>query len=245
MKKRLLPFLALFFAMLLLLSALFRQTERALIATVSVSAEAAAPVIILDAGHGGADSGAVGVNGVLEKELNLSLSKDLAALLRLAGYTVIETRTEDRLLCEEEAQKGHRKQADLSGRLAFTEQYPEGVLISIHMNTFPAADCKGVQVWYSQNHADSKEWATAVQNRVKRELQPHNDRKVKAATSNIYLLRHAEIPAILIECGFLSTPAECERLCDPLYRRQLALVFFAAIAEKSPLPSCKQGASVL
>ena len=241
MKKHILSFFVLFFATVLLLSSLFRNAEQALLSAISDAVTDAAPVIILDAGHGGADSGAVGVNGSMEKDLNLSLSKDLAALLRLAGYTVIETRTDDSMLGEAEAQKGHRKQADLEGRLAVTEQYPNGVLISIHMNTFPTADCEGVQVWYSQNHAASKDWATAVQEGVSRTLQPSNHRRIKAATSGIYLLRHARIPAILIECGFLSTPEECERLCDPLYRRQLALVFFAAITEKSSLSSCARG----
>ena len=231
MKKHLLSFFILFSATVLLLSSLFRGAEQALLSAISEAVTDTAPVIILDAGHGGMDSGAVGVNGCVEKELNLSLSKDLAALLRLAGYTVIETRTDDSMLGEAEAQKGHRKQADLEGRLALAEQYPNGVLISIHMNTFPTADCKGVQVWYSQNNVASKEWAEAMQGRVKQALQPENNRKIKAATSSIYLLRHASVPAVLVECGFLSTPTECERLCDTVYQQKLALTLFDALCE--------------
>ncbi|MBE6701818.1 MAG: hypothetical protein E7585_00180 [Ruminococcaceae bacterium] len=226
----------LFLSTLLLLSSLFRAADHALLQELAVSgASELAPVIILDAGHGGEDGGASGVNGVLEKDLNLALTKELAALLRLAGYTVIETRTDDRLLYSENTPKGHKKQSDLSNRLAFTESYPDSVFISIHMNTFPNDSCEGVQVWYSQNHAQSIDWANAIQSKVKSILQPQNNRKVKAASSNIYLLRHAKTPAILIECGFLSTPAECEKLCEPFYRQQLIAVFLAAITEKSPL----------
>lgn len=230
----------------LLLSVVFRVGEQNLWQLIAANTEATeAPVIILDAGHGGEDSGAVGKNGVLEKDLNLSLSKTLAAMLRLAGYTVIESRTEDRLLCDDNVPKGHRKQTDLSNRLALTQKHPGCVLISIHMNTFPGADCVGTQVWYSEGHADSKAWASAVQNAVKEQLQPQNLRRIKASTSGIYLLKKAECPAILIECGFLSTSVECERLCDPVYLGQLALVFFEAIAQKSPLPSCNATAAVI
>jgi DNA-binding transcriptional LysR family regulator len=81
--------------------------------------------LILDAGHGGEDGGATGVNGALEKDLNLSLTGSLAAILRLCGYTVIETRTEDRLLYTEGTKKGHKKQSDLENRVAFTEKYPD------------------------------------------------------------------------------------------------------------------------
>ncbi|MBQ3482624.1 MAG: N-acetylmuramoyl-L-alanine amidase [Clostridia bacterium] len=196
------------------------------------------PVIILDAGHGGEDGGATGTNGVLEKDLNLSLTQALAELLRMAGYTVIETRTVDRLLYDAGTKKGHKKQGDLQNRLKFTEQYPNSVLISIHMNTFPAPDCTGTQVWYSQNDPASLEWANAVQSTVRTVLQTTNNRKVKAATSGIYILRHAKTPAILIECGFLSTPAECERLSDPDYRRALAFTLFTAIAAKMQSSTC-------
>lgn len=241
MTKRTLHYMA-FGALFLCVSLLFSSLFRA-VATGSVTVDADnAPadrdtVIVLDAGHGGEDGGATGANGVLEKDLNLALTHDLAALLRLAGYTVVETRTEDKLLYDEGTKKGHKKQGDLENRLAVTQQYENCVLISIHMNTFPDQSCMGMQVWYSQNTATSKELAEAVQSCTKRLLQPENNRRIKAATSGIYLLRHAKVPAILVECGFLSTPADCKRLCDVTYRRQLILALFSAICEKVPLSS--------
>lgn len=237
-KTLLFSFGAIFLALTLLCSAFFRTLESSFLSDAPTNTEVGrGPVIILDAGHGGEDGGATGTNGVLEKDLNLSMTKGLAALLRLAGYTVVETRTEDKLLYSEGTKKGHKKQGDLTNRLAFTEKYPGSVLVSIHMNTFPDQSCEGVQVWYSQNSEASKELAAAVQAEVATLLQPENHRKIKAATSNIYILRHAKTPAILIECGFLSTPSECERLCDPLYRQELTLAIFSAITQKTALPT--------
>lgn len=233
-KTLLFSFSTILLAVILICSALFQRIEGSFAFEVNADAQALdRPIIILDAGHGGEDGGAVGTNGVAEKDLNLSLTQGLAALLRLAGYTVVETRTEDKLLYSDGTKKGHKKQGDLSNRLAFAEQYPSSVFVSIHMNTFPDQACEGVQVWYSQNNTASKELAQAVQSKVRSLLQPSNNRKIKAATSSIYILRHIQVPAVLIECGFLSTPAECERLCDPLYRQQLTLVLFAAISEKT------------
>ena len=203
------------------------------------------PVIILDAGHGGEDGGATGSNGVLEKQLNLSISCILADLLRAAGFPVVQTRTEDKLLYGEGTKKGHKKQGDLENRLQFTKEYPQGVFVSIHMNTFPTAECHGLQVWYSQNHPDSKLLAEAVQSSVKALLQPQNNRRVKAATSSIYILRHAETPAILIECGFLSTPAECELLCDEAYQKSLSLAIFAALLQNLSPGTCENAENAL
>ncbi|MBR6727404.1 MAG: N-acetylmuramoyl-L-alanine amidase [Clostridia bacterium] len=230
---------ALFLTVTLLCSALFGVTSDLLSNATDADAEAAesSPVIVLDVGHGGEDGGATGTNGILEKELNLRLTEDLAALLRLAGYTVVETRTEDRLLYSEGTKKGHKKQSDLENRLAVAAQYESCILISIHMNTFPDQRCRGTQVWYSQNHPESRALAEAVQSTVKKLLQPENNRKIKAATSSIYMLRHAKAPAILVECGFLSTPSDCERLCDTVYQRELTLSLLAAICEKVPLSS--------
>jgi N-acetylmuramoyl-L-alanine amidase len=222
-------FFALFLCCGILFSSFLYTWDRRQAPLAANTAEKAAPVIIIDAGHGGEDGGATGTNGVLEKDLNLSLSAVLADLLRGAGYTVVQTRTEDRLLYDEGTKKGHKKQSDLENRLKYTEQYPNSIFVSIHMNTFPLESCEGVQVWYSQNNERSAMLAKQIQDGVKAQLQPGNNRRIKAATSGIYLLRHAKTPAVLVECGFLSTPSECERLCDPLYRQKIALVIFDAI----------------
>lgn len=228
MRKILFCFSVLLLAGCLALGGVARLTERA---DDPVPAGAGGRrVIVIDAGHGGEDGGAVGVNGVLEKDLNLSLARTLAALLRGGGFTVVETRTEDKLLYSESDKNGHRKRGDLQNRQKYMEKYPESVFISIHMNTYPTPNCEGVQVWYAPGIAESEALAGAVQNGVAALLQPENKRKTKQANSMIYLLRHATVPAILVECGFLSTPAECEKLCEETYRHELALAIYASVS---------------
>lgn len=241
-KTRWLGACALFLSCALLCSSLFYALDGRFGAARTQTGSAALPVIVLDAGHGGEDGGAVGVNGVLEKDLNLSLTRTLADLLRGAGYTVIETRTDDKLLYEEGTPKGKRKQQDLKNRVAVAARYPDSVFISIHMNTYPTPNCEGVQVWYAPDHAASLALAQAVQDKVSALLQPENHRKVKEATRGIYVLKHAVVPAVLVECGFLSTPRECEKLCDEEYRKALALAIFCAVGENLRADPCENGA---
>lgn len=186
-------------------------------------------VVILDAGHGGEDSGTVGVNGVYEKDLNLSVSRALAAMLRSAGVTVIETRTEDKLLYREsENIRGYRKMYDLRNRLAVANATPDALFISLHMNSFSSPQYQGLQVYYADT-AGSEQLARVIQSGVRAKLQPDNDREVKAAGSHIYLLDRAENTAVLIECGFLSNSEECEKLSSEDYRKQLCFSLFCGI----------------
>lgn len=229
MKKLLFCFSVLLLAGCLVAGGVFRLLERS--GTPLPTDADRRRVIVIDAGHGGEDGGAVGVNGVLEKDLNLSLARTLADLLRGGGFTVIETRTEDKLLYSESDKNAHRKRGDLVNRQKYMEKYPDSVFISIHMNTYPTKTCKGLQVWYAQNGAESEALAGEIQNRVSALLQPENKRKTKKANSTIYLLQHATVPAVLVECGFLSTPEECEKLSDETYRRELALAIFSSVSE--------------
>ena len=186
--------------------------------------------VILDAGHGGEDGGAVGENGVFEKDLNLEMSKTMAAILRSMGARVIETRTEDRLLyTEEENIKGYRKVYDLKNRLAVAEENREAIFVSIHMNRFTDPKYSGLQIYYSKNHSESRVLANGLQKSVREHLAPENKRETKAAGESIYLLDRAENIALLIECGFLSNPEECEKLCTEDYRKQLSFVLVCGI----------------
>ncbi|MBQ2719268.1 MAG: N-acetylmuramoyl-L-alanine amidase [Clostridia bacterium] len=206
--------------------------SRALAAVAPVSAAATTvPVVILDAGHGGEDGGAVGVNGALEKDLNLAVAQGVAALLREKGVAVILTREEDRLLYrEEENVKGHRKEYDLKNRLAVAKEHPEALFVSIHMNTFSSPRYSGLQVYYAGTEG-SAALAEAIQTAVREGLQPENTRRIHAASSSIYLLENAVGRAVLVECGFLSNPAECERLSEKDYQSQLCFSIFCGIME--------------
>lgn len=208
-----------------------------LFAVVSANSYATLPTaslvdatVILDAGHGGEDGGAVGVNGVFEKDLNLEMSKTMAAILRSMGVRVIETRTEDKLLyTEEENIKGYRKVYDLRNRLKIAEENENAIFVSLHMNRFADPQYSGLQIYYSENHAESRLLADRLQKSVKEHLSPENRRSTKPAGESIYLLNRAENIALLVECGFLSNPAECEKLCTEDYRKQLSFVLVCDI----------------
>ena len=186
------------------------------------------PVIIIDPGHGGADGGAVGSTAV-EKELNLDIGARVADLFRLAGYEVVMTRGED-IMLSDPAVTSSKKASDLSARLKIAKQYDNAIFLSIHMNAFTDSRYSGLQVYYSVSDSRSLGIAGAIQE-LSRELDPKNTRKVKAAGENIYLLHKLTCPAVLIECGFLSNDEECARLADAEYRKQLSLVFFAAVSD--------------
>ncbi len=199
--------------------------------SVMASGEAKGYTFILDAGHGGEDAGAIGVNGVLEKDINLAVCNTLAEILKANGHNVILTRTEDKLLyTEEENIKGQRKIHDLKNRLKVAKENPEAIFISIHMNKFSMESCRGMQIYYAKND-DSQKLAQNIQAMVKETLQPYNKRQIKITDGTVYLLDNAVGTAILVECGFLSNKEECEKLSEKDYQTQLSFQIFCGIME--------------
>lgn len=226
---------SLFFSICLitLISFALRATERSA-ATVSESeqSEPSYPVVIIDAGHGGEDGGAVGKNGIFEKDLNLLIAKDLCDMLRAEGITTVMTRESDVMLYDKTVDyKGRKKLLDLSARLKIAESYENCIFVSIHMNSFPEEKYSGLQVYYSPNHQSSVLLAESIQKNVSKYLQSENSRSVKKAGSNIYLLDRIRSPAVLIECGFISNYEECELLSSKEYRQKLTLLIFCGICE--------------
>lgn len=187
--------------------------------------------IIIDAGHGGEDGGTIGKNGVFEKDLNLAISKVLAKKLEENGYKVILTRSDDTLLYDKNSDyKGKKKQQDLSNRLKIANSYGDAVFISIHMNSFPQSQYRGLQVYYSPNSPDSKLLAEEIQNSAHLFLDNTNNRSVKSSNGNIFILDRIEKPAVLIECGFLSNPEESLLLSDPVYQEKLCEVILTSVS---------------
>ncbi|MBR4880821.1 MAG: N-acetylmuramoyl-L-alanine amidase [Clostridia bacterium] len=189
-----------------------------------------APTVVIDAGHGGEDGGAVGINGCIEKELNLEIALILRDLLTASGVNVRMTRSEDIMLYDADT-PGKKKVQDLKNRVSIGEENENSFTVSIHMNTYPSPKYSGAQVYYSPNHAESKVLAEVVQGNIKAYLQPQNDRQIKEATSAIYLLHTIKNPAILIECGFISNQAEAELLCRDDYRHKVALTIYSSIID--------------
>ena len=198
----------------------------------SQTVESAPLTVVIDAGHGGEDGGAVSAGGALEKDLNLSVAFYLCDLLKANGVNVIMTRTDDRLLYDKTANYiGRKKALDLAARQKIAEDTGDCLFVSIHMNAYPLPQYGGLQVWYSPNHAQSETLAASIRDVVRSSLQPQNDREIKRASSSIYLLHHLNCPAVLVECGFLSNPSDAELLASPDYQRQLALAILCGIMQ--------------
>lgn len=181
--------------------------------------------VCLDPGHGGYDGGAYGRDsGTPEKELNLDVAKQLAALLKEAGARVILTREEDIAL----ADAGElRKRRDLQARVDAAKE--ADLFISIHMNEYRTRTQSGPQVFYRKGQAGSRLLAGFLQQRLNAALTPAKPRS--ANTGEYYVLENLSIPAVLVECGFLSNPAEEALLLTPEYRRRVAEAILAGVEE--------------
>lgn len=181
--------------------------------------------VIIDAGHGGDDGGAIGIDGTVEKDINLDIALKLEKLLKFYGFDVIMTRTEDVMTCDDGLDSlRKRKVSDIHNRFDILEKNPDAVFISIHQNKFEDNSQHGTQVFYSGNNDESKLLAESIQNSIVSVLQPDNSRVVKKSGSGIYLLYHAKLPAVLVECGFISNPAEVKKLNDENYRMKIAIL---------------------
>jgi N-acetylmuramoyl-L-alanine amidase len=198
---------------------------------VLASASTVKQTVIIDAGHGGEDCGAIGSDGVYETNLNLEIALKLGEYLKSSGFDVIYTRTEDKLLYTEEQNiKGMRKIHDLKNRVLIANSYENALFISVHMNSFGAPSCSGLQVYYSKGTDGSKILAGKVQSAVIEKLQPENHRTIKEG-KDIYLLENSKNDAILIECGFISNPEECKKLLEKEYQKELCFAILCGIIE--------------
>ena len=192
----------------------------------------ARPQIILDAGHGGMDGGAVGVNNTPEQGINLAITLKLKELLQLNGFEVILTRPNENSIHDpSETSVAKQKRSDMRNRLKIIENHPNALFVSIHQNKFSDPSCKGAQIFYSPNHSDSEQLAKLLQESFRENLQPENSREIKASDESLYLLWNAEIPAVLVECGFLSNPNECDQLCDESYQEEIAFVIYLSLLD--------------
>lgn len=174
--------------------------------------------IIIDAGHGGEDPGAV-ANNVKEKEVNLKISKKLEELFSNSGYKVVMTRKDDVLLYNQ-GEESQKKQHDLKNRVAVAGEYENPVFISIHANKFYLESCKGAQVFFGKNEQSSK-LADSIQSNIKT-LQTDNERVIKDGTQTTFILNRLTCPAVLIECGFLSNGEDAKNLQSEEYINSLA-----------------------
>lgn len=218
--------IAIITAFLIILSAMLYLT---FMANFSAAEASSMPItqktVIVDAGHGGDDGGAIGIDGTVEKDINLDIALKLEKILKFYGFNVIMTRTQDVMTCDDGLDSlKKRKISDIHNRFELMRKNPDAIFISVHQNKFEDSSQHGTQVFYSGNDERSKELAEAIQTSATLTLQRKNDRVVKKSGSGIYLLYHAKIPAVLVECGFISNSDEVKKLKDESYRMKLAIL---------------------
>jgi N-acetylmuramoyl-L-alanine amidase len=194
----------------------------------SGNADAAQVCIVLDAGHGSSDPGKVGVNGALEKDINLAITLQLAKILENKGYKVVLTRDSDEILADKDAV--NQKREDMVGRVKVIEEAQAALTISIHQNSFSNASVSGPQVFYYAESPQGKEIATALQASLDEILEPESPRATKA-NSEYYLLKKTPTPTVIVECGFLSNEREAELLSDELYQAKVARAIYFGLCK--------------
>lgn len=178
--------------------------------------------VIIDAGHGGEDPGAIGSGGTLEKDINLSIALKLQQFIEQSGGIVLMTRTDD-------AKMEGSKRNDMQLRKKLRDNEDGDIFISIHLNSFPSPRCSGAQTFYA-NDEKSKELAEKIQKNMVELLDEGNTRIAKKLT-DVYLLKNVNIPSVIVECGFLSNSKEEKMLSDETYQSKVAMSIYLGINE--------------
>lgn len=184
--------------------------------------------IIIDAGHGLPDGGALSCTGKPESEYNLEIAFRLQDVLQLMGFETVMTRNSENSVYTEGATIAQKKKSDLDRRLYVIDHTEHPIFISIHQNHFPDDRYHGAVILYADSK-HSKSLAQTMQDEFIRVLNPSSNRSSMPA-KGIYLLENLSCPGILIECGFLSNPVEEAALRDPVYQKQIACVIAGTLA---------------
>ena len=199
-------------------------------ATTSAIKESEYPTVIIDAGHGGEDGGAVAADGTVEKDINLSISLKLNEILTTLGYKTRMVRTADISIYDKGTETlRNKKISDIHNRANMMNEYDDCIYVSIHQNKYSSAGVNGAQTFYSPNDDKSMFLAQFIQTSIKTHIQPENDKTVKKSGTNIYVLYNATKPAVMVECGFLSNPAELEKLKNDEYQSKMAFCIASGI----------------
>lgn len=225
MKKRIFVLFILSVYAFLMLSGCTRMTSVSALSTSRFS------TLIIDAGHGGADGGAVAKDGSKESEINLAVAQKLDALSGLFGIHSIMTRTSEELDYPQGADSIRAKKvADQKARVELINSTPNAILISIHQNLYPSPSPSGAQALYSKTQG-SKELAEMIQSSLVFCLDADNKRVASQISNDIYLMKSVDCPAVLVECGFISNPAELALLKDSGYQRKIASIIISSYTQ--------------
>lgn len=210
------------------LSAVLWHGNAAFTAAFAPGEEGASPVVVVDAGHGGEDGGAVAADGTVESGLNLAIARRVRDLLTFAGVPTTVTREGDAAIYDPgSATLREKKVSDLHNRVALVNELPGAVLLSIHQNSLPSSPVThGAQTFWNR-----QEGAEALARTLQAGLNPvvntHRAKEPKPIPDSIYLMNHVDAPAVLVECGFLSNREEAARLQQADHQKTLAAVIAA------------------
>ena len=186
------------------------------------------PVVVIDPGHGGRDPGKVGIDGQLEKDINLSIALRLKEYLEASDVDVILTREDDRGLYPEGER--NKKMSDMKKRCQIIKEADPDLAVSLHQNSYHEEHVSGGQVFYYKHSQKGKTLAEILQKRFNYVLGEKNSRQAKA-NGNYYLLLHVKAPIAIVECGFLSNRAEAGCLQDKDYQDRMAWTVHMGIME--------------
>lgn len=204
------------------------KIDHVMVKTVGINNVKTKKTVIIDPGHGGIDVGTVGIDGSLEKNINLSISLDLYDYLMVSGINTVLTRDGD----YEVYKAGEKRtKSDLYNRMDFINSVPNSILISIHQNHFENEAEWGTQVWFSPNDEISPTLADKILRSVKKNIQPENKRENKVSDNSYYILYKAQKPSVMVECGFVSNKNENNKLQDKEYQKDMAYSILAGICE--------------
>lgn len=186
-------------------------------------------IIVVDAGHGGIDGGASSKDGLLEKDVTLKIAMQLRDYLQEAGALVIMTRETDRDLADEDVSRiRDRKVQDLKRRVEIVNNSDADLFVSIHLNAIPSPRWKGAQTFYNRTIEENEKIAKFVQDEIRRNLE--NTNRVAKPIGNVYLLKKAKTPGVLVEVGFLSNVEEAQLLSTEKYQQKVAASIYQGIS---------------
>ncbi len=184
-------------------------------------------IVVIDAGHGGVDPGAVSKNNTLEKDITLAVSKILKNFVQQGGGKVIMVREDDRDLGTAEGLL-KRKREDLAQRLQIALDSQADVYLSIHVNSFPNEKLNGPQVFYYSDSPNSKVLAQSIQQTLN---QMVNGKRVAKGNKELFILKKSQQASVTIEMGFISNQTEEGLLKDPQYQQKLAWSIYQGLCE--------------
>ena len=225
MKLRILLPAAVFFAAGIITGYAARQTR-----DEAAFSPAAAHSVVLDAGHGAPDGGAVGENGTVEKDINLAITQMTGEVLEGMGWRVIYTRTGDNGIYESGDSIREMKVNDMKKRREIMSDSGADLFVSIHMNSFENASASGLHIFYSGAHEEIRPLAEAMQERIAA-VTGAKTHAVKTVSESLFLMKSPPLPCILAECGFLSNPDEERLLRDENYQSRIAWAVAVSVME--------------